>query len=511
MSQKSFVTLISAATVFAVVSGCGAKKAAEDLGSIAGSQLAGLTGSAFPSDLVITSPLASTKATSLNADDTTSAQDFATKKAERKDLLAATSVAACVFKLQAPTAPAKPSCYGPSLYYKAHPDFDASQQHGEHDPGADGDLPGGDLGMWDAAESTGEACTAAKMNYEMGTVASKVDMAMGGLAMMMCAATVSGEKLPDVDATLDLTENVKTALTGQDIGGTITAASISRLADDADGHAVYQSQLKVTPKEGPSLEVNLKHIALDSTNSTYKGKLWMVATPSASGTNNDPNGNKVAAISVLYNKSSSTSVKYSMRQGNFSTENATDAKMFEDNKDPKLPYSNDGYSWTLVDQNPDDGSGTVGYAWVAGTKMENVRSFVAKVEVDSSGKKTGTGYAGFGDTMENLLKDTTRKTFLDRMICNWAGPANNHSGVKAVQKQEMELVSTTGIFTATSSKIKFVPRNSCGAASDTDANGTFSYSKTQNGTYTNFDASNELVSTTDIADSLVPPAAPDEL
>lgn len=500
-------TLVTTLTALGVVSQSCGKKEAKEVVEATASAKSSIVSAAFPSDLVVTSPLAQKKKTTLNAAaDEAGAADYDSKKTQLEKLTTATTAASCVYKFAAAKSANKPTCYGPQLYYKNHPDYVAGTGGGPFDAGVNGNLPGGDLGMWDAAEASGEACTAAKMNYEIGVVAEKVDMAINGLAMMMCVAAAQQQELPAVGATSDYTSAVTTALTGQDIGATISTATLERLAD-LDGKAVYKSVMKATTTAGHVVTVNMKHVRLDDENKTYKGKMWMSVVPSSTTTSNDPMASKTMALSILYHKASDTSVKYSLRQGNFSKENSTDAKMFDSSYVANLPISNDGYSWTLVDQNPTDGTGKVGYAWVAGTKTENVRSFVANVTKDSAGTKSGTGYAGFGDTMENVLKDTTLKTFLDRMICNWAGPSNSHTGAKFVQKQVMAM-NTSGIFAASSSKISFVPRNSCGTSADTSPNGTFSYSKTETGTYTDFTNSNDLVSTTDAGTDIVPPTAP---
>ena len=66
---------------------------------------------------------------------------------------------------------------------------------------------------------------------------------------------------------------------------------------------------------------------------------------------------------------------------------------------------------------------------------------------DSSSNSTGT------------LK--YRSTNIDRMICNWAGPEQSHTGVSKVQRQQLRYDTTNNVWKSTSNNITFAPTNDC--------------------------------------------------
>lgn len=470
--------------------------------------------STYPTDFALVSPVAQSSSTSLHLASTPS--DYLTKKAEIKALLEKTSLSDCTFALDQ-TIPNSPACYGPSLDYESHPDFSSGGGGSE-----DGNLPSGDLGIWTQyassdTDTTQESCVSAKVNSLIGQAEVYVGNAEKAMAFLQCIAkNTSGVSLPStVGDSVDLLEEVADA--APDANFTFNSAIVTYTSDftkaDETSSPIYTTTLSFeNSSEKITYTINLKHTTTDTTNSFYKGKLWVYAVPSTGNTSLT----KTAAYSVIYEKSSSTNLTYSMRNGNFES-STTESNMFDSDKTVKVPTSNDGYSWGIFSINPSDGTGKLAYAWVAGTTQENARSFLASVsETDST--KSGVGYFGFGDSMDNIISeytnDGTLTKFLDRMICNWAGPSNNRTGVSFVQKQLIEQDSSSGLFKPTSSNITYIPRNSCGMG-DGEDNSAFKF-RTANSSdaFTNFGSPN-LVSITSekagsYADTFNIPSPPSE-
>ena len=448
--------------------------------------------STYPSDFVVASPAASkSKSTKLASTDSA---DFETQKSAISTLLSASSISDCTFTLMdAPTN--SPACYGPSLDYKGHPDF-TTPSAGQSS--ADGTFPGGDLGIWTKysssdTDTTQESCVSAKMNSLIGQSAAYVGNAEKAMAFLQCVAkNTSSVTLPKaVGDSLDLLNEVDKA---KPDNFTFTKASIAYSADykksDGTTSPIYLSTV-VFSNSSTKVEytINLKHTTTDTDKKYYRGKLWVFAVPSTGNTTLQ----KTAAYSVMYEKTDDTNITYSMKNSNF-TKTSTESDMFDSDKTVKTPVSNDGYSWGIFKVSGSDGTGKVAYAWVAGTIEENARSFLASISKDSAGKKSGVGYFGFGDSMKNILSEAsssgTFTKFLDRMICNWAGPGNNHTGSAYVQKQVIEEDTTTGLFSPTSSLITYVPRNSCGLGSG-ENNTSFTYrSANTTASYGNFGTTN---------------------
>ena len=59
-----------------------------------------------------------------------------------------------------------------------------------------------------------------------------------------------------------------------------------------------------------------------------------------------------------------------------------------------------------------------------------------------------------------MLPADGKVTFIDRMICNWDGPAADHNGVSMVQRQCVEQ-NSDGIYEMVSENISFSPQNAC--------------------------------------------------
>jgi hypothetical protein len=98
------------------------------------------------------------------------------------------------------------------------------------------------------------------------------------------------------------------------------------------------------------------------------------------------------------------------------------------------------------------------YAWQAGTQDAATRMLALDTAYDSvTGDRTLQGFFGFGADV------ATSDGKLQGMICNWAGPGNQHVPRPSFQSQTATLAAGALDFVipAGGSKIRYAPTNSC--------------------------------------------------
>ena len=127
------------------------------------------------------------------------------------------------------------SCYGPTVKYKFHPDQNPSFV------GCDSDdvvceLPYGDLGIWTENETSKESgtvpCAAAKMNADIVSVSTYMDIMMTSYASLECLVT-KGEisaRPAAGDSALDVTDEFNTIVQNSDL--TFSAVSWEQTSTD---------------------------------------------------------------------------------------------------------------------------------------------------------------------------------------------------------------------------------------------------------------------------------------
>jgi hypothetical protein len=236
------------------------------------------------------------------------------------------------------------NCYGPTINFTNHP--------GGTNPTS---LPGGDLGIWSATETaSGEACAAAQLNQQMRGVASQVDSGLFAMAGLICIADVSGQSLPAVGSSLDLTSSLSGLVTINGTAITLTAATLAREADTTEGYPVYVSTI-----QGSDYFFRLKHIATIADNTTFKGKL-SISTP-----NNDK-------TSISYVKASNTSVVYELKSVNGSSSAWVSSTDFT--AKVASGWQNNA-NYLLANYDPSTGDGNYLYAWQAGSGDSHARVF----------------------------------------------------------------------------------------------------------------------------------------
>ena len=107
-----------------------------------------------------------------------------------------------------------------------------------------------------------------------------------------------------------------------------------------------------------------------------------------------------------------------------------------------------------------EGFGKGGYAWQAGKSDGYTRTFNIKTVYNSADNQAGNAFFGFNPHPDN---GSYRTTNIDRMICNWAGPAQviNRAGESKVQRQQLSYDSTNNVWKSTTDNITFAPTNDC--------------------------------------------------
>lgn len=426
--------------------------------------------SAYPSDLAVASPYASDSTSSSlslvkQINKTLLDNPGATyqeKKAAFSSIIEATSVDGCAFNLNLNFSEDRAACYGPEIEYTNHPDTLFGQN------GA-GRLPHGDLGLWDELSDDGNACAASQMNALFSNVSGQVDSALGLFASTLCVASNNDIGLPDENTTTDLTTLIKNTFSSLSIDLTIENASMTRNANNANGKAVYEMEISGKDTANNTVSFSLQHIPLDDDNETYQGKLAFSIANSNPGftINCGLTSGSTSAASILYEKTSATSLTYQLNRADFCGVNV-DPFDANNNIDPSDKFdqatNSDGwannYNRAIINVNPDTGESTVSYAWQAGANDDNTRVFEASV-VSEDNLLSGCAYYGFGDDVAN-----TDNISINGFICNWAGPGSEPFGEKTLlEKAQRQCVTqnATGLFDSDSDtlNIAYAPTNSC--------------------------------------------------
>lgn len=403
-------------------------------------------------DMVVSSPTAQrTTATSLSLDDKglqfymkngvlimaapTAEASPTDKKEGLETLLSAAAATTCSVDITLANS-AKADCYGPSVNYTNH---DADNSSGQ--------WPSGDLGIWEEAGSSGQACIADQLNMQMKGAASLVDLGQYITAGLGCIAKKNSLSLPAVGASLDLAEKAEGLIKVDATDMTVTTATLSREANDADGNSVYVTTLSGTAG-AKTFSIRLKHVPTASDDSTNKGKVSVKLVE----------GSTTKAASLEYEKTSATVGKMLLKKVDY---NSAPVDPYFSSSDLTVDFSkswNGNANYLLAEFDPSSYVGTFAYAWQAGNADSHTRVFNAKISASGS-DVTGSAFFGFGPKMQEGPGS------ISGMICAWTGP--DVSGSKTVQskvqRQDMTLSSGKFVLSGTS-KTVFDPVVSCEAS-----------------------------------------------
>lgn len=450
---------------------------------------------AFPQGLAITSPLETATQASNNlsltralatADSTLYATSYALATEAIDAILNGDTVSDCAFDPDAfLESSTNADCYGPEIEYLNHPNANLG------DPD-DGNLPTGDVGLWNENEGdTTEACAAAQLNARMSGVKQKAIAALKTLASMICVANVNEIDLPENGETLDLTTEMNAMATANGFDVSFAAATLAQDTVDSNPAYSYDLEFSVTTNtDDINMQLAMTHIPLTDANATYQGRFsYKVANPNSTGMNcgGTPGSDSTDAGSVLYNLSATDALSLRFDSANYcgadadaiTAEGVLDP---EDSFDTMNPTANpDGwgndYNILIADLDPITTEGSYSYSWQAGSLDDRARIFNIKLTTDTDSELlSGNAFFGFG----NAVTDSGFDGNIDGFICNWAGPGNSHDEVPYVQHQEITEDSLSGIFTSISDTlaIAYAPTTSCAY----NGSGTFEYDSDADGT-----------------------------
>ncbi|MDB9787250.1 hypothetical protein OAB57_04015 [Bacteriovoracaceae bacterium] len=426
-------------------------------------------GNAFPSGLAFASPTAVTTAADGRISTKATTDSYSTKAAALATMIAAASDSACDFSPVFTINSTNAGCYGPSVTYTSHPADSSS-----------GSLPSGDVGMWDATDTTTTLpCGAAQLNTRIEGVANLVDSGVFAMASFICIAKRNSHELPSAGETLDLTTSVQVNYTTNTVGLTVSSATIARDTDTSAGLPVYITTLVATGSSSDTLTVRLKHIPASTTdNDTYDGKLSIKVAydtglvPTSGNCTSGSETGYTDALSVSYNKASTSSITYDLRSGTFcgntadpyiSTTNLTVDATKTFNATTAPTGWGDNFNFARFNMDPVTGAGKFRFAWQAGSIDSATRVMNAYLNQDTDATTlSGCTYFGFGPAL--TTSNTTYTGIIDRIICNWVGPggaisAGDYTGAAYAQRQCIS--NTSGTFAATSSNLSYAITNDC--------------------------------------------------
>jgi len=390
--------------------------------------------------------------------------EFADKKDDIEDFLNNTSLtsnqlSACFDALPVKPQVQSPLCYGPAMNYTAHPNASGSEA-------TSGQLPTGDLGLWVAEEPGGDtACAAAKLNELVAKAAFNVDLAVGSMTTMACAAAMLGRELPDsAGEKLDLSA----ALHSIDHQAFEVEKASIEFVTLGNGHTAYKTVMHAEDNQDHPIQINVTHDAQDNTG------ILLILTSDADDHN--ANGN-TRGTSVVYSISD-TNLSYKMiaaraqpSQNTLSLRSSDDDHLTietSDSGEVSLHAGQDVHVM-IANMSPSTGDGSLAYAWNAGGADSHYRALIV-VTSDT----TGRAYYGYvpspSSGSESINLDLSQADA--GMICNWAGPSNQHQPNDKVQYQALSL--SNGEWTATTSNIRYAPTNSCDSATSVTFTPAFS-------------------------------------
>ena len=177
------------------------------------------------------------------------------------------------------------------------------------------------------------------------------------------------------------------------------------------------------------------------------------------------------ATSLLYSKGKNGRLVYRLQRATYCSNEANPFNADNGLDATKMDPDPDGWVDNFVDATYDlsaaDGTGTISYAWQAGTGDSHARVFLSELAATADDGRTGCGYFGFGP-------DVTQSNVgsISGMICNWAGPNNDHTPQNLVQRQCVNFDTTNRVWTSdpNSLSIEYAPENDC-SLDPADVNG----------------------------------------
>jgi len=386
------------------------------------------------------------------------------------------------------------NCYGPSMSYRTHQDESGGMSSGQ--------LPGGDLGLWLEREGPAQPCVAAQLNRRIEGVKGQAQQGLLLMAALRRQVEMSSSlSLPAAGSSTDVTAELETSLHMSPKAATLDVLSAT-IALDADGKVYtyrFAFDLGGTGAAARSGEVVLRHKP-GATATEYSGVLqiagFSLSMDQARGCADEKDGAtgqyEIADVSsVRYGRSGQT-LSFSSRSGNYcghpssaaAVSFASEVATFDSDGEldptvklmPPMPPMGGGgggpaafmragvkgwignFSRFAGDFDLDTVEGDFLYAWQAGTQDNATRMLALDTQYDSAlGDRSLQGFFGFGADI------ASSDGKLQGLICNWAGPGNNHTPKPLFQSQTATMAAGAMDFVIPSggSKIRYAPTNSC--------------------------------------------------
>jgi hypothetical protein len=250
-----------------------------------------------------------------------------------------------------------------------------------------------------------EACMVAFARNEIDDTVERVDQAMEMISGMVCQAKKNGSDAElAVGDSLDLKAALETAAAG---ALPITVAKITRLADDADGSAVYHSRIEFAFPDGRTSELNLVNSTAAGVSKGTLSFLRAGAAPAADGQQQqqDPNNdqNKHDLMSINYSRTLDDAGQPRMQFEARFARMTKDITPFDDagllnfgglNQEAANSTVH-AIKYVAFDMNPDTNEGALSY-WMnpGGNYNESARGFLFNIEKNDEGVLVGCGTSG---------------------------------------------------------------------------------------------------------------------
>ncbi len=422
----------------------------------------------FPVDLAVASPLLMENVVNAAAADGSWTTGYAVATAEIYSVLTGATAITDLFDPAALlTVGADAACYGPTLHYRNHPDDGGS--------GA-GQLPRGDLGIWQEVDSTGDACAAAQINARLNGAEQQSQASLLLMAALIRAADDAGLPLPTTGGVLDVTAAINAVGIPH---VTFTLATISY--DAVTGTWTYYAEFTyLDPGDGSShaMVVSLEYTP-DATSPTtaYEGVMHYRANDEQMWGNCPGGGGGSATKPVTHNgtlafvRLGADELRIQQRAGAFCGHDV-DART-AGIVDPTKNWG-DNYASFTANFNPTTMAGDYAYAWQAGVHDRATR--VLNLGINNFAPLDGEAYFGYGARVQD---DADGVFVAQGMYCNWAAPGAASSLQPYAQRQFVTFNSTTGHFETPTggSDLRYAPTNSC----QYDGDGAFWYDRNLNG------------------------------
>lgn len=385
-------------------------------------------------------------------------------------------------------------CFGPSVAYTNHDNYVSG-------PNQSGTLPSGDLGLWtaDNTDSHGtQPCATATLNDKLEGSKRQMRQAMLLMAGIRRLIASSGSlSMPAANQTTDVQSALATVLSGIAPGVSVDAATVSL----NNLGTVYTYRLALSAGSGASAkqgEVVVQHTPGASA-TQYAGIVQITASQlgsdSAFGCSDQIDSGtslyKVATVSTIRYDKNGTDLDVGARSANYCGAPAPSSSSYIDDI---AELDGNGMLDFSVDLGGNNARGSIkgwrgnasrfsasldtatqagdfSYIWQAGNLDSHARGFAVHSSYNSSTEaRTLDAFYAYTQSIAATNGDMLG------MLCNWAGPGNNHTPVNYFQSQRATLSSSASIWTRTASHIAYAPTVSCNSGSgmryDADGNTT---------------------------------------